>query len=59
MFGRPIANIAKIMIKNFISNSIQSLLGINSYNKNQFIVYMTLHHIGFSIKTISLIIMFL
>jgi hypothetical protein len=59
MFSRPIANIAKIMIKNFISNSIQSLLGINSYNKNQFIVYMTLHQIGFSIKTISLIIMFL
>jgi hypothetical protein len=47
------------MIKNFVSNSIQSLLGINSYNKNQFIVYMTLHQIGFSIKTISLIIMFL
>jgi hypothetical protein len=59
MFSGQIANIAQIMIQNFISNSIQNMFGLNYYNKNQIAIYVTLHQIGFSIKTITLILMFL
>jgi hypothetical protein len=59
MFSKQIAYIAQIMIQNFISNSIQNMFGISYYNKNQIAIYVTLHQIGFSIKTIRLILMFL
>jgi hypothetical protein len=59
MFSKQIAYIAQIMIQNFISNSIQNMFGISYYNKNQIAIYVTLHQIGFSIKTISIILMFL
>jgi len=50
--------IAKVMIQNLVSNSIQTFLGINYYSKDQIVVYLAASKLGLSLKVIGLILLF-